>query len=135
MKDNKCLCKENFVFSTGVCRDCGPDTEGTNYPRTTCICKDKKQLFNVPNLKCANLPDNSVLNDDYTDFKCLLGYVKVANACNNPCPSGATPNQAGVCVCGAGFYLDGNLCKKTVACPDKATWDSTKLACVCDNKA
>jgi len=35
------------------------------------------------------------LNDDFTDFKCLPGYKREKNACNNPCPTGASPNQAG----------------------------------------
>lgn len=72
------MCKENYIFSTGVCRECGSETEGTNYARTNCICKNKKQLFNIPSLKCVNLPDNSILNKDYTDFECLLGYKNKA---------------------------------------------------------
>lgn len=50
----------------------------------------------------------------------------------NTCPSGATPNAAGDCVCGGGLYLEGNACKKPVTCPARSTWNANSLSCVCD---
>lgn len=40
-------------------------------------------------------------------------------------------SQAGVCICNSGYYLDGTECKKSGTCPPRATWDQTKLLCVC----
>lgn len=74
------------------------------------------------------------MNDDFTDFVCYPGYKKDVLSCVNTCPSGAFPDNLGNCICGNGYYLEGNTCKKPVSCPPKSTWNANTLACVCDTQ-
>lgn len=128
---DKCICKENHLFSVGVCRPC-PNVFGTNPKRTTCLCKDATQIYDIAKSACVPLPPYSAINDDFTDFNCFPGYKKENGGCTNTCPTGATPDPKGNCVCGGGFYLEGNVCKKPVQCPPRSTWSATALQCTCD---
>jgi proprotein convertase subtilisin/kexin type 5 len=119
------------MFNIGVCRPC-PDITGTNPQRTTCICKDPKQIYDISKAVCVPLPAYCAINDDYTDCKCFPGYKKENGVCVNTCPTGATPDVTGQCICGGGFYLEGNVCKQPVQCPPRSTWNTVTLVCVCD---
>lgn len=98
------------------------------------MCKNNKQIFDIEKFACVECPPFSTPNIDFSDFICYPGYKKEGRNCVNPCPEGASPNALGQCVCGGGLYLEGNVCKKPVACPPKSTWNAANLECVCDTR-
>ena len=48
---NECLCKENNLFGSGVCRPC-PTGLVTNPTRKACLCKDPKQSWSAAKFSC-----------------------------------------------------------------------------------
>lgn len=98
------------------------------------MCKDNKSIFKFDNFDCVPLPPNCGINDDFSDFNCYPGYKRDGWNCVNTCPEGATPDQTGKCVCGNGFYLDGNSCKKVIICPPNSSWNAALVSCVCDTQ-
>jgi hypothetical protein len=99
----------------------------TNPERTTCLCKDSKQFFNINKMICQTCPSNSIPNSAFTDCNCLPGYKKEGENCVNACPSGAIPDGNGNCVCSGGYILQGNTCVKPITCPPGSTWDLKTL--------
>lgn len=63
---------------------------------------------------CVDYPSNSFPNIDNTDFNCMNGYRRSGDTCINPCPTGASPDSNGNCVCGGGLILRSNTCRKPI---------------------
>lgn len=51
----------------------------------------------------------------------------------NSCPTGAVPDNVGLCGCTGGLYLDSasKTCKQPLSCPAGSTWNSNTLNCIC----
>lgn len=122
------------MYQNFACRPC-PQGMPTNPGRTTCVCSDRTNIFDMANFRCVALPENSGLNDDYSDFVCNPGYKRNGTRCVNTCPEGAFPDPKGNCSCVGGKYLDGGVCKQPVSCPAQSSWNSSTLECTCDNRS
>lgn len=130
----ECLCKENNVFSSGVCRPC-PTGLVTNPTRKACLCKDPKQYWSAAKFSCQTCPPYSSPNSDFTDCVCYSGYTKQLDSCVSTCPGGSFPDNTGKCVCEGGKILQGATCVQPPTCPPKSSWNQAKLECLCANSA
>lgn len=116
-----------------VCRVC-PAGSAPNVDKTTCLCNDPKQIFVLASNQCQNCPANSAPNNLDTECLCNAGYSKSGSSCISNCPADATPNSQGQCICSGGKIFNAGQCITTTSCPDRSTFNTATLSCVCNSR-
>lgn len=83
---------------------------------------------------CQNCWANSLPNADDTSCDCKPGYTLSGGQCISNCPTDASPNPEGVCVCSGGKVFFNGQCIVPTNCPARSTFNSASSSCVCNNR-
>lgn len=117
----------------GACRYCPAGTVPNN-DKTTCLCNDPRSVYIPSRNLCEACPANSAPNADDSDCVCSPGYTKQGGQCVSNCPSDASPDATGACVCSGGKFWGNNRCNQPSVCPDRSTFNQQTFNCVCNDR-